>query len=416
MHGVVTQNRVYPLTFVLQTRLFKLPFWQACQTPISSVEDALDGHFINPRAVTFRGAPVGSGWVEELVETLRAGAKPCSTQSLLTACLAERRSADQGLPGVGPAVGMGAMSVVVVQIRGQARDEFVGRCEIAAFEEAPCQGAEPQFDLVEPRTVLGCEVEHVLVLGIGQKHAPLLTGTEIFFVEGQAVQSSHEFANIQAPMGVQVVEDPMEALVIGELQRDMGQMGREIHAGAGHAQIPHDLTRGHGERGDQAARAVTDVFVFAFFGFAWLHWNRGVFALEDLHAGLFVAADDQLAVLIQDGGLDIQLADVLSLGVEIGIVAGEPVDAVMRLEVGLVQDAPDGGAIHGFVGMPVDQDGREIIEAPLTGDTVMFAGFAGGQCEDFELFVGGKSSVADRNVEHLEDQRDRAEQSVCAKE
>ena len=119
-------------------------------------------------------------------------------------------------------------------------------------------------------------------------------------------------------------------------------------------------------------------------------------------------ADDQLAVLIQDGSLDVQLANVLSLGVEVGIVAVEPIDAAMRFQVGRVQDTPDGGARHRFVGVAVDQLGREIVEAPLTGDAIMLAGFAGGQRDDFELFVGGKSSAADRNAEHLADQRDRA--------
>lgn len=260
--------------------------------------------------------------------------------------------------------------------------------------------------------MLGREVEHVLVRGIGQEGASLRAGAQVFFVEGEAIELRQELANIQAPMGVQVVEDPMEALVIRELRYDMGQMGSEIQAGAGHAQVPHDLAGRHDERSDQAAGAVTNVFVLAFFGFARLSRNRGMLALEDLHAGLFVGADDQLAVLIQDGSLDVQLANVLSLGVEVGIVTVEPVDAAMRLQVGLVEDTPDGGSMHRFIGVAVDQDGGEIVEAPLTGDTIMLAGFAGGQRDDFELFVGGKSSVADRNAEHLANQRGRAEDSV----
>ena len=55
----------------------------------------------------------------------------------------------------------------------------------------------------------------------------------------------------------------------------------------------------------------------------------------------------------------------------------------------------------------LDQLGREIVEAQLTGDAIMLAGFAGGQRDDFQLFVGGESSGADRNAEHLGDQRDR---------
>ena len=162
-------------------------------------------------------AVIGAGRIEESVETLWAGAKPRSTEFLLSASLAERCCTNQGLAGVGPAIGMGAMGVVVHQVSGQACDEFLSRCEVAAFEESTRQGAEPQFDLIEPGAVLGREVEHMLVFGIGQEGASLVAGTEVFFVEGQAVELSHEFANVQAPMGVQVVENPMEALVVGEL-------------------------------------------------------------------------------------------------------------------------------------------------------------------------------------------------------
>ena len=308
------------------------------------------------------------------------------------------------------------MGVVIVQVCGQACDEVLGRCEVAAFQEAARQGAEPQFDLVEPRAMLGREVEHVLVVGIGQKGTPLLAGAQFFFVKGQSVQSSQELANVQTPVGVQVVEDPMEPLLLWELRRDMGQMGGEIRAGACHAQVPYDLASGNDKRGDQAAGAVTDVFVFAFLGFAWLDQNRGMLALEDLHAGLFVRANDQLTVLIQDRCLDIQLADVLSFGVKVGIVTVEPIDAAMRLQVGFVQDTPDGGAMHCVIGVPIDQDSREVVEAPLAGNAIMLAGCAGSQRDDFELFRGGKSSVADRSVERLEDQQVRAEDSAFAKE
>jgi len=300
------------------------------------------------------------------------------------------------------------MGVVIVQVSGQARDEFFGRCEITALQPATSQGAEPQLDLVEPGAVLGREMKDVLVFEVRQESTSLSARAQVAFVERQSVQSCHEFAHVQTPVGVQVVEDPMKPLLVGELRRDMGQMSGEINAGACHAQIPHDLSRGHHEGGDQGAGAVADVFVLAFLGFARLGQNRGILALEDLHAGLFVAADDQLAVLIQEGSLHVEPAYILSLGVEVGIVAVEPVDAAMRFQVGLVQDAPNGGAMHGFVGVPIDQDDREIIEAPLTGDTVMCAGFARGQRDDFELFVGGKSPVADRTAKHLAGRRGHA--------
>ena len=88
-------------------------------------------------------AVVGAWWVEEAVETLWTRAKPRSTEFFLSACLAERRGTNQGLAGVGPAIGMSAMGVVVGQVSGQACDEFLGRCKVAAFEEATGQGTEP---------------------------------------------------------------------------------------------------------------------------------------------------------------------------------------------------------------------------------------------------------------------------------
>jgi hypothetical protein len=361
-------------------------------------------------------APIGARWIKEAVKALWARSKPRPAEALLAACLAEGSGANQWLPCVRPAIGLGAMGIMVVEVSDQAGDEFLGRCEIASFQEAARQGAEPQFDLVEPGAVFGREVEHVLVFEVRQKGASLLAGAQVAFAERQSVPLSHELANVQTPMRVQVVEDPMKPLAVGELRLDVGEMSGEIQTRACHAQIPHDLTRGDDERGDQAARAVTDVLVFAFFRFARLHGNRGVLSLEDLHAGLFVRADDEFAVLIQDRSFDVQVADVVGLGIEVGIVAVEPVDAAVRLQVSGVQDTPDGRARHRIRGVPVDQDGREIVEAPLTGGAIMLGRFAGGERDDLELFVGGKSPAADRSGEHLEGQRGRDQESGFAKE
>ena len=106
-------------------------------------------------------------------------------------------------------------------------------------------------------------------------------------------------------------------------------------------------------------------------------------------------------MLVQCGSLEVELADFQSLAVEVGIVAVEPVDAAVWLQVGIVQDALDGGAGHGFLGVAIGEDGGQVVKAPLTGDAVVLAGFAGGQVDDFELFFGGKSSWVDRSVEHL---------------
>ena len=234
-------------------------------------------------------------------------------------------------------------------------------------------------------------------------------------MERQAVESSHEFANVQTPVRVQIIEHPVELFLVGELRGDMGEVSGEIDAGARHAQVPHDFPGRDDERSDQSAAAVANVFVLAFFRFAWLDQDGGVFSLQDLHAGFFIAADDEFAELIKGGSLDVELANVLRLGVEIGIVAVEPIDAAVRLEIGGLEDTLDGGARHGIMAVAIDEFACQIVEAPLTGLAIMVGGFAGGQVDDFELFSGGKSSGVDRSEERLASQRGAGRESDFAR-
>ena len=112
-------------------------------------------------------------------------------------------------------------------------------------------------------------------------------------------------------------------------------MAGEVHTGTCRAEIANDPACGNDKGTDQATCAVADVFVLTFFRFTWCDQNGGMLAFEDLHAGLFVAADDQFAVLIQNRSCKVQFADFQSFAVEIGIMAIEPVNAAVRLQVGL---------------------------------------------------------------------------------
>jgi hypothetical protein len=82
---------------------------------------------------------------------------------------------------------------------------------------------------------------------------------------------------------------------------------------------------------------------------------------ESLHAGLLIAAQDQLALLVQTRGVEVQPADVLGLGVEVRIVTVQPVDTLMRLQVDLIQDTPDGGSTRtGGLGLFEDRSTGEV--------------------------------------------------------
>lgn len=127
--------------------------------------------------------------------------------------------------------------------------------------------------------MLGREMKHMLVALICQKGPSLLTGLQAFGMKRQAFNPSDELADIQTPMRVEIVQNPMELLLLGERGRYVVQMCGEIDAGACLAQIPDDFARGHHEGGDQTAGAVTNVFVLTFFGFAGLGIYRGILSL-----------------------------------------------------------------------------------------------------------------------------------------
>src|SRR5882762_6889722 len=91
---------------------------------------------------------------------------------------------------------------------------------------------------------------------------------------------------------------------------------------------------------------MADILVLAFFWLARLHGLGGIAALQNLHTRFFIGADDDASLLVEAQRMDIELTDIMRLGLEVWIVAVEPVDASMRLEVGLLQDTPDAGATH----------------------------------------------------------------------
>src|SRR5580692_5067972 len=103
--------------------------------------------------------------------------EPSTSKSLLSTGLTEWGRADERLPGIGPAVWMGSMCVVIVHVGMQAPDEFFGRCEVTPFEPAASECAEPEFDPIEPRAVFGREMKNVLVAWIGKEGTSFAAGS-----------------------------------------------------------------------------------------------------------------------------------------------------------------------------------------------------------------------------------------------
>src|SRR5271157_1167518 len=96
-------------------------------------------------------------------------------------------------------------------------------------------------------------------------------------------------------------------------------------------------------------------------------------------------------VLVHHGSLDVQLANLLSLGVEVGVVAVEPVNTPVRFQVGFFKNPPDRRATHGQVmSSPVDQGSGQVIQRPPGGGTILLVGRAAGQRDHIEPYRGGK--------------------------
>src|SRR5262245_65753088 len=140
-----------------------------------------------------------------------------------------------------------------------------------------------------------------------------------------------------------------------------------------------------------------------------------MFALENLHAGLFVDTDDETTVLIETQGVDIQVADVLGLGLERRGMAIEPVYAPMRFEVRIVENPPEGGAAHRPGPRVVTEGSSHVIETPPRRRAVVSRGRARGDRQDIDTLRGGKSAAADRGAAHPANRPARAQDTGCAR-
>ena len=235
------------------------------------------------------------------------------------------------------------------------------------------------------------EVEHMLVGRVSQKGSPLLACPQMSQNEGNVAQLGHDTTDLQAPMSIEVIQDPVKSFDLWEPRGDVVQVSGEVHAGAGRPEIADDFTGRYDERGNESACPISDVVLLASCGLAGLSRLRGLGTTQSLHSRLFITTDHQSPLLVHHGCLDVQLANRLSLGAEVEVVAVEPIDATMRLEVGLVEDPPDRRATHGR-GMStlVDQGGSEVIQRPARGETTLLLGCAARQIDQIEPLRGGK--------------------------
>ena len=152
---------------------------------------------------------------------------------------------------------------------------------------------------------MGGKVEDMRMGRIAQKGTPMHTAAQVLGHKGHVAPLGDQTTDIEAPRGIEIIHHPVVALHSGALLDDSSQMRGDVRTGARLAQIPDDLTWGDDKRGDQGTHPMPDVLVLAFFRLTRCDGLGGVFALQNLPAGLFIAAHDQTALLQEAEGIEV---------------------------------------------------------------------------------------------------------------
>ena len=106
-------------------------------------------------------------------------------------------------------------------------------------------------------------------------------------------------ADVEAPVGIEVVHHPVVTVHIGQLVDHIGQMRGKIGAGARLAQIPHDVARGDDKRGDQSPYPMPDVLLLTFLQLPRRYTLRLLLPSQHLHPRLFIVADYHTTLLLK---------------------------------------------------------------------------------------------------------------------
>ena len=93
------------------------------------------------------------------------------------------------------------------------------------------------------------KVEDMRVGRITQERAALHAALQGLRALGDVAPLGDEPADLQAPVGIEIIDHPIIALHRGQLLHDVPQMGGPIHTGAGLPEMPHKLARRDDEGG-----------------------------------------------------------------------------------------------------------------------------------------------------------------------
>jgi hypothetical protein len=248
--------------------------------------------------------------------------------------------------------------------------------------------------------MFGRKVAPRLMARLTQACPPLHTSAEVVDNQGPLTPLGNHTADLEAPVGVEVIHHPVVTGHGWPLLDNIAPMGGDIGTGARLAQMPPDWPRRHDKRGEQRSCPMTDIRMLAFFRFAWCHRLRGVCALQPLPTGLCIAADAQTPLRQETQGVEIEGTHSVRFGLKVWVVAVQPIHATRWFEVRFLQQAPETRTTHG-PGVTLSQSGHQVVKTPAGGWAVIGGRLTRGHRHHLQTLRGGKSAGADPGAAHL---------------
>ena len=89
----------------------------------------------------------------------------------------------------------------------------------------------------------------------------------------------------------------------------------------------------------------------------------------------------------------------MRFGLEVWVVAVEPIDTAVRVEVRLIQQAPDTRTTHGPEAL-ILKGGDQVVEIPACSRAMVRGGFTRCHRQHIQTRCGGKSAAADPGAAH----------------
>lgn len=219
------------------------------------------------------------------------------------------------------------------------------------LEQAAHQDTKPDFNLVQPGSVLGSIDEADAMSFILQEgHAGLLrfqdpAATFLAQVKIQLATFGNQAHQRLRAVDIELVNDKDPAGLWVEIDRAFDVLGK-IRFCAGCSNRRRDaFARSNFQIGNQSLGAMADVFMFIERDLAGLHGLGRAFSLQRLNAGLFIRTDQMCTLRIQLNGLMIQVTNdphqfVKSFRVLLSFIA-QPVMTAMGLQISFaLKNAP----------------------------------------------------------------------------